>query len=175
MFIEQCLFLSLEKGKTAMITLPSWLTIGSYSSFRHTLINNYHIDSLLHMGRGIFGVDWGSVAFVINNSSKNKEGHYFRLHKKNFQHIYPHHIGQLFKKVLKDHTFKYDFTTYRDEEVATISEFPFEYSVDGTKLYYHFNQDKFNKLPNNSIGYWISDHLLRIFEQKKISTIGKPA
>lgn len=76
-----------ENGKYGMINLPSWLFLSIFEKLRINLINNYHIDSLLHMGRGIFGIDWGSVAFVVTKAQETTNGIYFRLHKRNFQHI----------------------------------------------------------------------------------------
>ena len=46
-----------ENGKYGMINLPSWLFLSTFEKLRTNLLENYHIDSLLHMGRGIFGID----------------------------------------------------------------------------------------------------------------------
>lgn len=81
-----------------MINLPSWLFLSSFEILRKNLIKNCQIDSLLHMGRGIFAIDWGSVAFIISKHSPCLNGSFFRLHERNFQHLYYNHIGQLFKK-----------------------------------------------------------------------------
>jgi hypothetical protein len=49
------------------------------------------------MGRGIFGIDFGSVAFAIKKTSNiDAIGNYFRLHERNFQHIYYEDIEKLF-------------------------------------------------------------------------------
>src|SRR5690625_6451804 len=44
-----------DKGAVGMINLPSWLFLSSFNDLRTVLNSNYQIDSLLHMGRGIFG------------------------------------------------------------------------------------------------------------------------
>ena len=113
-FMEVCILHLYEKGKYGMINLPSWLFLSSFEALRKDLISNYHIDSLLHMGRGIFGIDWGSTAFVVTKTKSKAKGIYFKLHERNFQHIYFTHIGQLFLQVQKNHELKYDFTTYRN-------------------------------------------------------------
>ena len=105
-----------ENAKFAMINLPSWLFISSFEALRNWLLTEQHIDSMLHMGRGIFGIDWGSVAFVVTNCIINTPGVYFRLHRRNFQHIYYQHIGQLFCLLNGNHSFKFDFESYRDDD-----------------------------------------------------------
>lgn len=149
-----------ENGKYGMINLPSWLFLSTFETLRKDLLQNYHIDSLIHMGRGIFGIDWGSVAFVVTNTKKQETGIYFKLHKRNFQHIYFNHIEQLFLKVLQDHSFKYDFDSYRDEEGVA---FALSHNENGLQMYYAVNQHNFEKIPGSPIGYWVSEKAINIF------------
>ncbi len=162
-FMEVCILHLYEKGKYGMINLPSWLFLSSFEVLRKDLISNYHIDSLLHMGRGIFGIDWGSTVFVVTKTKSKTKGIYFKLHERNFQHIYFTHIGQLFLQVQKNHELKYDFTTYRDEDVTNIDVYNFKHSDNGLKLYFEANQSDFEKIPGCPIGYWASPNILRIF------------
>lgn len=158
-----------KNGKIGMITLPSWLFLSTFENLRKNIVVNYHIDSLLHMGRGIFGIDWGSTAFVISNCINHAGGTYFRLHKRNFQHIYYYHIEQLFLKALNNHNFKYDFDSYRDDDVVS-KDIIFESSETGLQLYYpNVSQQDFEKIPGCPIGYWVSKRLLNIYEGNKIS------
>ena len=79
--------MSLLKGKSywSMINLPSWLFLGSFEELRKQIITTSYIASLLHLGRGIFGSDFGSVAFVIQNFYTNIKGVYRRLFEKHVQ------------------------------------------------------------------------------------------
>ena len=163
-----------KNGKYGMINLPSWLFLSTFEKIRTSLINNYHIDSLLHMGRGIFGIDWGSVAFVVTKSQETTNGIYFRLHKRNFQHIYYYHIEQLFLKVLADHSFKYNFDSYRDEE-GRVSTFTLSHDESGLQLYYVANQQNFEKIPGCPIGYWVSEKIFSRFAGNlALSDVVKP-
>ena len=174
-FMERCVTFCSDKGKVAMINLPSWMFLSSFENLRTKLIKTCHIDSLLHMGRGIFGVDWGSVAFVYSPNGSKGDGQYFRLHQRNFQHIYFQHIGQLFLKVKNDGAFKYDFTTYRDEDVSSIETFDFKYSEDGLQLYFKANQDDFLKIPGCLIGYSVSEKVRETFTRNlPLSAVCKP-
>lgn len=171
-FMERCVTFCSDKGKVAMINLPSWMFLSSFENLRTKLIKTCHIDSLLHMGRGIFGVDWGSVAFVYSPNGSKGEGQYFRLHQRNFQHIYFQHIGQLFLKVKNDGAYKYDFTTYRDEDVSSIESFDFKYSEDGLQLYFKADQSNFEKIPGCPIGYWVSEKILSIYNGHLLKQYG---
>ena len=99
-FIEKCNSLTDRNGFCSMITMPSWLFLSSFENLRKYIINNLNIESLLHMGRGIFGIDFGSVAFTLKKEINltNTEGNYYRLHKRNFQHIYYNDIKKIFLK-----------------------------------------------------------------------------
>ena len=83
-------------GFWAMIDLPSWMFLGSFEELRKIIINTQHIDSLLHLGRGIFGSDFGSVAFVIQQTKPIGKGYYRRLFEKHVQVRSVEEIHQLF-------------------------------------------------------------------------------
>lgn len=165
---------TMENGKYGMINLPSWLFLSTFETLRKQIVNDFHIDSLLHMGRGIFGIDWGSTAFVISKTKSNVSGVYFRLHKRNFQHIYYYHIEELFLKALNDHAFKYDFDSYRDEDVVS-QEISLNSSENGLQLYYVANQKNFEKIPGVPIGYWVSPKIQEIFTSNlALSSVASP-
>ncbi len=165
---------TMENGKYGMINLPSWLFLSTFETLRKQIVNDFHIDSLLHMGRGIFGIDWGSTAFVISKTKSNVSGVYFRLHKRNFQHIYYYHIEEIFLKALNDHAFKYDFDSYRDEDVVS-QEISLNSSENGLQLYYVANQKNFEKIPGAPIGYWVSEKIFETFTRNRaLSAVCKP-
>lgn len=174
-FMERCIDFCSNNGKMAMINLPSWMFLSSFEGLRSNLLDNCHIDSLIHMGRGIFGVDWGSVAFVYSKNKTNKPGQFYRLHRRNFQHIYYQHIGQLFQTVKNNHDFRYDFETYRDEDVTEVEVYDFKYSAQGDKLYFESNQTDFSEIPGSIIGYWLSDKIRKTFTRNRpLSAVAMP-
>ena len=163
---------TLANGKFSMINLPSWLFLSTFENIRLQIVNNYHIDSLLHMGRGIFGIDWGSVAFTISKCKRKTNGCFFRLHKRNFQHIYYNHIEQLFLNSIKNHSFKYDFDDYRDDNGVNTT---FEHNDEGLQLYYEALQSEFTVIPGCPIGYWVSDKIRETFTTKRpLSAVCRP-
>ncbi|MGP4966678.1 hypothetical protein [Glutamicibacter ardleyensis] len=77
--------LTVRGGSWAMINLPSWMSLKSFEAMRQDLLEKQRIVSMVHLGRGIFGSDFGSVAFVIDNVvAKESRGTYRRLFE---QHV----------------------------------------------------------------------------------------
>ncbi|MED4904265.1 BREX-1 system adenine-specific DNA-methyltransferase PglX [Parageobacillus thermoglucosidasius] len=79
-FMEVCITYASSNGYVSMINIPSWMFLTTYETLRKNLIINNSFISLLHLGRGIFGADFGTTAFVIKNSKiKNYVGIFKRL------------------------------------------------------------------------------------------------
>lgn len=81
-FMERCVQLTTNNGYYAMINIPVWMSLASYSKLRNSMISNEYIVNMLHLGRGMFGSDYGTTAFVIANNHINN---YKGLYKKFFE------------------------------------------------------------------------------------------
>jgi hypothetical protein len=72
-----------EKGKYGMINMQSWMFLSSFESLRKIVIDDTHIDNMLHLGPRTFDELSGEVvqntAFVITNEKPSNGGTYFRL------------------------------------------------------------------------------------------------
>ncbi len=171
-FMEKCGNYTAMNRYNAMIVMPSWLFLSSFEKLRNSLIETKTISSLLHMGRGIFGIDWGSVAFVLKNEiNENYVGSYYRLHKRNFQHIYFEDIAKIFKYSKNNMNYKYDFDLYRDE--SGTNEIPESGIESGQQIKYTANQKDFEKIPGSPIAYWVSDRVKEIFAtSEKLGEVG---
>ena len=157
-FMEVIPNLTKDNFHFALINLPSWLFLSTFEKMRKHYLSQYRIDSLLHMGRGIFGIDFGSVAFAIQkqSSNENSKGSYFRLHERNFQHIYFEDIEKLFLYSNGKIDYKYDFNQYRDEE--GVSEIPKNGTAVGRQIFYpNIPQTNFEKIPGSPIAYSLSN------------------
>lgn len=64
-FIEKCGEMAKKNGYQAMITQQSFLFLSGLKNLRINLLNNMSMTSVLHMGLGAFGNDFGTVAFVL--------------------------------------------------------------------------------------------------------------
>lgn len=138
-----------DKGKYGMINMHSWMFLSSFEKLRKTLLNNNHIDSLLHLGPRTFDELSGEVvqnaAFVITKESRNlipnegtivsqlgnKKGIYYRL---------------------------VDGKNCGDKERMFLDA-----QVNHTvKVYYpNMEQGNFEKIPGCPIGYWATERFLQ--------------
>jgi hypothetical protein len=169
-FIEMMPRRLADKGRYAFIIPPSWMFLSTFGGLRQGIIQNNFIESLLHLSRGIFGADFGSVSCVIQNSKpENACGTYFRLVDRTFQEFDQNHLRILFENTLANHDFKYKFTDYTKDN----TEFPC--SDDGNKIYYpNVDQKKFEQIPGSPIGYWVSDAIIKSFSNARLDEIGEP-
>ena len=83
-FMERTLEFAAKNGKMAMINMHSWMFLSSYEKLRGVILENYNIDSLLHLGSRTFDEISGEIvqnaAFVIANHKPNETGGvYYRL------------------------------------------------------------------------------------------------
>lgn len=72
-----------ENGKYGMINMQSWMFLSSFAGLRKSLLENTHIDNMLHLGPRTFDELSGevvqNVAFVISNTKPLGNGVYYRL------------------------------------------------------------------------------------------------
>lgn len=133
-FMERCDELLVPLGIWGMINLPSWMFLKSFEQLREKIVTTKTINSLLHLGRGIFGSDFGSVAFVIskNACTPGFKGNYRRLFERQVEVRSPDVIEGLFLNP--------------EFGVFSVSQFDFV------------------KIPGSPIAYWIPSRLIQLFD-----------
>jgi len=133
-FMERSMSLTGQGKYWSMINIPSWMFLNSFEKLRDKLLSETTFCTLLHLGRGIFGSDFGTVAFTIQNKEPHKKsiGLYRRLFNEHVQVRPIEKIRQLF--------------------------FQKRYGLN------YFPQSNFKKVPGNPISYWISKALINIFD-----------
>ena len=132
------------KGKYGMINMHAWMFLTSFEALRNSIIDNFQIDNLLHLGPRTFDELSGEVvqntAFVITNNNPQYCGTYYRLvggrNCKEKENLF--HNGQILGNI-----------AYRD-----------------------INQKVFKKIPGSPLGYWVSNSFYKIFNNPKIKDIG---
>lgn len=134
-------------GRYGMINMQSWMFLSSFEKLRKTLLDNYHIENMLHLGPRTFDELSGEVvqntAFVVAKHSVQQGGMYFRL---------------------------VDGKSCADKEQMFLN-----YAEQGTKIYYsNVPQANFEKIPGCPIGYWVSEKIIKAFSHEKIDVFGKP-
>ena len=171
-FIERCRSMTSSNSYYAMITQPSFLFLTAYEKLRKKIICEQEMISLLHMGRGIFGIDFGSSAFVIRNAQIGMNvGVYFKLHQRTFQYINPKDIEFLYITAKNNHQFEFDFSSYQSDYALEESDNEVDMEILTQKIYFEFNQNDFNKIPGTPIAYWLSKAFLHDFQEKKLGEV----
>ena len=82
-FIDRGFTLSNDQGYSAMVTMQSWMFLGSYEKLRGMILHSHSISSMAHLGTRAFGAIGGEVvsttATVFANAKYEARGSYFRL------------------------------------------------------------------------------------------------
>lgn len=82
-FMETTINMCKNTGYMAMINIPVWMFLSSYEKLRKKIIADNTFINMLHLGRGIFGSDFGTTSFVIAKKHiQNYTGTYRRLFPK---------------------------------------------------------------------------------------------
>lgn len=144
MFAERNLELVLDKGMIGMITIPNWMFLSSFEKFRKYLLETGVIVSLIHNGRGVWGSDFGSCAFLIQ---KIKDAKRIGLYKR------------LFLSEGKVTPNEMLITRFHDDE-----NYPF----------FKISIDELKRIPGSPIAYWVSDKVANLFQEKNIADVSIP-
>ena len=147
-FIERGFSLAKDRGYAAMITMQSWMFLGSFEKMRSSLIGSKSILSMLHLGPRAFDAIGGEVvnvtADVVYNGRAACAGAYVRLVDIN---------GSDAK---------------RQKALEAIQN-------PDCGWFYRRDAETFKQIPGTPIAYWASDALLDAFANaKQLNEFGKP-
>lgn len=135
-FIERGFNLVEDKGYAAMVTMQSWMFLGSFEKMRAKVIDNKTIVSMAHLGPRAFDAIGGEVvnvtADVIYNQHSDAEGAYVRLVDIN---------GSEAKRL---------------KLVEAIQN-------PDCGWFYRRDADTFKQIPGTPISYWLGDGLLEAY------------
>lgn len=143
-FIERGLSLAISEGCSSMITMQSWMFLGSFESMRKRLIDNASIVEMAHLGTRAFASIGGEVvsttATVIVNSRVDTSGEYLRL---------------------------VDFENESEKEAAIIE------AIDNPDCgwFYRRRAEDFKVIPGSPIAYWASDAVLSAFQFPSLGSV----
>ena len=147
-FIERGFNLVEDKGYAAMVTMQSWMFLGSFEKMRAKVIDNKTIVSMAHLGPRAFDAIGGEVvnvtADVIYNQHSDAEGAYVRLVDIN---------GSEAKRL---------------KLVEAIQN-------PDCGWFYRRDADTFKQIPGTPIAYWASDALVESFTKgRRLDAIATP-
>ncbi|WP_261998438.1 BREX-1 system adenine-specific DNA-methyltransferase PglX [Enterococcus faecalis] len=144
-FIERLKKMIKSSGYYSMITQHAWMFLSSFEKLRHK-INQQTIINMIHLGTRAFEEIGGEVvqttAFIM--SPLEHKGH----------------VGSYLRLV--------DFVNHELKETKSLEAIE-KRNVD---YLYQTVQDNFAKIPGQPISYWVSENVIKIFENKSISEYG---
>lgn len=139
-FMESGLAMLKKMGFLGMINQHSWMFLSSYGELRKKLINAVQFDTLLHLGARTFPEISGEV---VQSTS-------FTFWKNSTINA-----GTYIRLV--------EYYNSEEKRLKTTNAL-----INNTCHYlYRFNQQDFSKVPSSPIAYWISNHVVNLFEEKK--------
>ncbi len=137
-FIERGFSLAVPEGYSSMITMQSWMFLGSFEAMRKRLIDNFSIVEMAHLGTRAFASIGGEVvsttATIAVNSKIDAPGGYLRL---------------------------VDFENEREKEAAIIQAIDNPYCG----WFYCRRAEDFKAIPGAPIAYWASDNMIANLDQ----------
>ena len=148
-FMLLAIALLADKGKYGMINMHSWMFLSSFELLRRSLLDNHHIDSLLHLGPRTFDELSGEVvqnaAFVITKelrslgNNQNDSGIFFRL-------INGRNCAD------KERIF------YNAKSLSEV-------------YYPDVEQENFEKVPGCPIAYWVDEKVFSLYSNDSIHDV----
>lgn len=146
-FIERGYGLAKERGYAAMVTMQSWMFLGSFERMRERMIERSGIVSMAHIGPRAFDAIGGEVvnvtAAVLHNAPLAGEGSYIRL---------------------------VDVAGSEPKRAALLEAI----QNPDCGWFHRADASTFHDIPGSPIAYWASEAMHRVFSsQSKMCSVGK--
>ena len=139
-FIDQGFGMSSDNGYSAMVTMQSWMFLGSFEKLRGRILRNHSISSMAHLGTRAFGAIGGEVvsttATVFANTKCEVKGVYFRL---------------------------VDMGSEEEKQAGLLEAL----ANPDCGWFYRVNANKFKVIPGSPIDYWATDSAFKSFNEKQ--------
>ncbi len=119
-----------------MITFPNWMFLSGFEDMRQLLLGISGFVNLIHPGRGVWGSDFGSCAFVLKQGEVNN-------------------ISARFKRLFR-----------KQGEVQSNEELAANFFDEKNFPSYSARSSDFRLIPGNPIAYWISHKARLPFQGK---------
>lgn len=147
-FIERGYGLAVERGYAAMVTMQSWMFLGSFEKMRKRMIERAGIVSMAHIGPRAFDAIGGEVvnvtAAVLHNAPLAGEGSYIRL---------------------------VDVAGSEPKRAALLEAV----QNPGCGWFHRADASTFHDIPGSPIAYWASEAMHEAFKNgTQLQYIGKP-
>ncbi len=146
-FMESGLASLNDNGLLGMINQHSWMFLSSYEKLREKLIDKALFDTLLHLGPRTFPEIGGEVVQNAAFTFINK--------KPKLQGVYIRLV---------------DYNTSDEKRTKTLEAI----QSSDCGWFYTKNQEEFEKIPGSNIGYWLSERMINMFNNKMLNNYASP-
>ena len=147
-FIDRGFGMSADDGCSAMVTMQSWMFLGSFEKLRGKILRKHSISSMAHLGTRAFGAIGGEVvsttATVFSNAKTEVKGSYFRL---------------------------VDMGSEEEKQAGLLEAL----ADPGCGWFYRADADGFGAIPGSPIAYWLPEGSRSAFSGRKCADIFKSA
>ena len=144
-FIDRGFGMSADNGYSAMVTMQSWMFLGSFEKLRSKILCNHSISSMAHLGTRAFGAIGGEVvsttATVFANAKFEAKGAYFRL---------------------------VDMGSEEEKQAGLLEAL----ANPDCGWFYRADASGFKTIPGSPIAYWISRKAANLFAGTSIADYG---
>ena len=139
-FIDRGFGMSSDNCYSAMVTMQSWMFLGSFEKLRGKILRNHSISSMAHLGTRAFGAIGGEVvsttATVFANAKCEVKGAYFRL---------------------------VDMESEEEKQAGLLEAL----ANPDCGWFYCADASKFGVIPGSPIAYWVSGTALNAFSNSE--------
>ena len=143
-FIDRGFGMSTDNGYSAMVTMQSWMFLGSFEKLRGKILRNHSLSSMAHLGTRAFGAIGGEVvsttATVFANAKCEVKGAYFRL---------------------------VDMGSEEEKQAGLLEAL----ANPNCGWYYRTDASSFDAIPGSPIAYWASEAVVAAFAN--MESLGK--
>lgn len=140
--------MSTDNGYSAMVTMQSWMFLGSFEKLRGKILRNHSLSSMAHLGTRAFGAIGGEVvsttATVFANAKCEVKGAYFRL---------------------------VDMGSEEEKQAGLLEAL----ANPHCGWFYRVDASDFEAIPGSPIAYWANEKILAHFKfDKSLSSYTEP-
>ena len=138
LFIDKCSRIVIDNGFQAMITQQAFMFLSSFKDVRLGIYDNQTIESMIHLGYGTFGADFGTTTFILRNRSNKKyQANYIDLN---------------------------DVKNVDDKNQLLLKLLDGNY----LNILHNSSINDFEGMPNGPMAYWLSENFKNIFRSNKL-------
>ena len=127
-FMERNLAFCNKQGYSALIIFPTWMFLASYEKLRKSIVSENTIINMVYPGRGIFGSDFGTTAFVLEKRKiESYKGSYCKLFDA---------IGEVETAEIREHQFldRKGYCTFKQDDYKIIPGDPIAFWISDNFL-----------------------------------------